>query len=90
MECGVRFCGGCNPRYDRGLALAELGGHFAGKVKFSIAKEGNVYDLLLVIGGCPSCCAAFEQYETAGPVLKMWDLSHLDIIISKINQQLNN
>ncbi len=24
MICGVRFCGGCNPRYDRGKALEKI------------------------------------------------------------------
>ena len=24
MKCGVKFCGGCNPRYDRGAAYREI------------------------------------------------------------------
>lgn len=51
MTCGVRFCGGCNPRYERGKALTIIKEHFNGRVDFSIAQENVEYDLLLIIGG---------------------------------------
>ena len=53
MKCGGRFCGGCNPRYDRGKALREIQQE-VDELEFLHAVEGEIYDKLLVIGGCPS------------------------------------
>jgi len=84
MICGVRFCGGCNPRYERGDALEKIRKHFLGRVDFPYAEEDVVYDLLLVIGGCSSCCASHCQYEARGDRVIMWDQSHIEEVINKI------
>lgn len=101
MLCGVKFCGGCNPRYDRGKAFELLRRRFAdesiepGKeerdqraeaLSFDFAKEGVPYDALLVIGGCPACCASHEQYTVNGPVLKLWAPEHLDEIAAQLKR----
>ncbi|MGN0733649.1 MAG: hypothetical protein ACI4LC_05690 [Emergencia sp.] len=70
MRIGVRFCGGCNPRYDRGAFYKEVAESNSCH-SFSIAEEGEKYDKLLVIGGCPACCAAYEQYDF-DEVRKVW------------------
>lgn len=86
MKCGVRFCGGCNPRYDRGAALEEIKKHFK-EVDFVHAAEGVSHDLLLVIGGCSNCCADFDQFKTEGGVLKIWDLDHMDRLYDEIEEK---
>lgn len=70
IKVGIRYCGGCNPRFDRG-AMVERVCRKHSRWDVEIAREGQPYDLLLVIGGCPSCCAAFDQF-TAEKVLKLW------------------
>ncbi|MEA4922628.1 MAG: hypothetical protein VB031_04585 [Eubacteriaceae bacterium] len=89
MKCGVRFCGGCNPRYDRGAALKELEKQEP-DVDFQIAEEGVDYDYLLVIGGCTNCCASHCQFSTKEGVVKMWDEQHIDKVIKNINKVANN
>ncbi|MCL1981809.1 MAG: hypothetical protein FWG53_01790 [Clostridiales bacterium] len=84
LHCGVRFCGGCNPRYERIKALEELKSRLNGKASFSFAEEGASYDVLLVIGGCPNCCASYEQYEAVRGAIKVWDESHIEGASSKI------
>lgn len=88
MICGVKFCGGCNPRYERGTALEKIRAHFEGRIDFRYAEEGDRYDLLLVIGGCPSCCASHCQYESEHDCVKMWDESHVKDIIKKFERIL--
>jgi hypothetical protein len=88
MICGVKFCGGCNPRYERGNALEEIRRHFKGRIDFRYAEEGVRYDLLLVIGGCPSCCASHCQYEAEHDTVKMWDEGHIEDIIEKFERIL--
>lgn len=61
MKVGIKYCGGCNPRYDRAKYVGKLADcHPEWEMEY--AKEGVHYDLLYVIGGCTSCCASYEQY----------------------------
>ncbi|MDR1028939.1 MAG: hypothetical protein LBL63_05915 [Clostridiales Family XIII bacterium] len=76
VRVGVKFCGGCNPRYDRNAAYEEIRDHFAaGQTEsardavFEYAEEGASYDLLLVVGGCANCCASTEGYDVGGTVV---------------------
>jgi len=86
LRCGVRFCGGCNPRYDRGKALVTLEEGLKGEVDFVIAEENVLYDLLLVIGGCTNCCASYEQFNTKEGVIKMWDKTQIEKIARAIKE----
>ncbi len=79
MKCGVRFCGGCNPRFDRGKVLKEIEKDVDG-VDFVNAVEGEVYDSLLIIGGCPSCCASYDHFNVTGNTYKIWDQNQLERI----------
>lgn len=51
----VKYCGGCNPRYDRKRAVQEIEAHI-GK-ELVPAHTGEVYEALYVVCGCPSRCA---------------------------------
>lgn len=83
MKCGVRFCGGCNPRFDRGKALKEIERE-ARDIEFVHAQEDDVYDLLLVMGGCSSCCASYEHFKVKGDVYKVWDYSQIETIKNEL------
>ncbi|MCB6993636.1 hypothetical protein LI177_09095 [bacterium 210820-DFI.6.37] len=87
MKCGVRFCGGCNPRYNRRAALEEIKARVT-DVNFVNAVEGIPHDLLLVIGGCTNCCASYEQFDTKNGVLKMWDKTHIERIYDEIQKKI--
>jgi hypothetical protein len=75
-QIGVRFCGGCNPRYDRGAAYrriaAEIQELAGDRLTLDYAAEDTDYDGLLIIGGCQACCAGYAQFANRGPVLKMY------------------
>ena len=86
LYCGVRFCGGCNARYDRSDALEKIKSHFAGKVRFDYAKEGEDYDFILVIGGCTNCCASYGQYRYAGEPVKMWDAAGIERVFEIVEK----
>lgn len=70
LKVAFRYCGGCNPRYDRGGLVKRLTGKHP-EWDTEIAAEGVRYDLLIVVGGCSSCCAAWEQFS-ADRVVKVW------------------
>lgn len=86
MKCGVKFCGGCNPSYDRGETLKEIREQCK-DMDFVHVTEGGPYDLLLVIGGCSSCCASFEEIETKNGVLKIWEQTQVKTILDAIEEK---
>ena len=90
MFCGVKFCGGCNPRFERGKVLEQLKEHFADRIEFSYAQEGTEYDILLIIGGCANCCASFCQYKTKKGNIKLWDGSHVERIIEEFEREISS
>ena len=86
LKCGVKYCGGCNPRYDRSQALEEIKSRAGGRVSFDYAKEDTTYDVLLVIGGCASCCASYETYKAKKGVIKMWDEACIEDICASLEE----
>ena len=87
MKCGVKFCGGCNPHYQRGDAYRTIKGDLP-QIEFDYAQEGVEYDNLLVIGGCTACCPAYDQYTVKDEVFKMWSEDHIEMIKNKLMQKL--
>ena len=72
MKCGVRFCGGCNPKYDRGAAYELIKQNLQDEIQFEYAHEDKIYDILLIIGGCTSCCASYDAYIAKRGIIKIW------------------
>lgn len=56
----IKFCGGCNPHFDRG-EVARLIKKAWGAGEWVSADENA--DLLLIINGCLSSCAQREEVE---------------------------
>ena len=83
MKIGVRFCGGCNPRFDRGLALEQIRISKPDD-EFLHAVEGEEYDMLLVIGGCTNCCATFDHFHSHTGVEKIWSEQHIPELVEEI------
>jgi hypothetical protein len=59
---GLKYCGGCNPRYDR-IALAEsLKSRLGAGVEW-VSLEADPPDLVLAIEGCETACADLSPFE---------------------------
>jgi 4-hydroxybutyrate CoA-transferase len=61
VKIGIKYCGGCNPRYDRKRIAEQLKERFSHS--FETADAENEYDLLVVLCGCSSGCAGYSQYK---------------------------
>ena len=56
MKIGVKYCGGCNPRYDRGAFVEGLKARYP-DAEFQSARPQERYDQVLVVCGCAARCA---------------------------------
>lgn len=55
----MRYCGGCNPRYNRVAVIQRLEKKLP-DISFVPAKEGQNYDALVLCQGCPVQCALVD------------------------------
>jgi hypothetical protein len=77
---GVKYCGGCNPAYDRHAAFETIregvrasAAASGAEATFEKAEEGVIYDALLVICGCANRCASTAQYQSKTAPVVVWD-----------------
>ena len=61
MTIGVKFCGGCNPMYDRGKLFEKTKEAYPDHT-FEMADDTRKYEKLLVICGCERACADTSRY----------------------------
>lgn len=57
VEIGVRYCGGCNPRYDR-VALINRLAKLLPEFRFVVAQQAKSYFAVLLVCGCPNRCVS--------------------------------
>lgn len=72
MTVGVKFCGGCNPRYNRAAALRALERDFP-QHHFAPAQSVTGPDWLLVLCGCKAACADVSGIRPARDTLLVRD-----------------
>ena len=66
MRVAVKFCGGCNPRFDRGAAAELLKKHLP-ELTFCPARDSH--DASLIICGCPAACASREGLKNTAYII---------------------
>lgn len=83
MVCGVKYCGGCNARYNRTAFFGQVEKACA-EVDFQYVKPDVIYDHLIVICGCPSKCANISTIQVSGDTFKVADENQLEGLITKL------
>lgn len=83
MKVFVKYCGGCNPRYDRAAFVQKIEEKFLDHV-FSETYDDP--DISLIVCGCSSACA--EKQDAAAPygVLTVWDGGCIDDTVKFISE----
>lgn len=62
-KIAVKFCGGCNPGYDRGAAYGEIRSATADAAVLSLPAAGEHYDALVILRGCTGCPYLYEEID---------------------------
>jgi len=62
MKAAVKFCGGCNPSYDR-VEAAERVRHLLGEHVEFVAPDDPAVDGVIVITGCRTACADVSAFR---------------------------
>lgn len=62
MKIGIKYCGGCNPIYNRSEAVSQIVSSYP-EIEFEPAKQDTHYDHILIINGCGRSCAGYEELK---------------------------
>lgn len=89
VTVGVRYCGGCNPRYDRAAFVRSLAAACP-DVRLEGALPGGRYDRLVVVCGCLSQCADYAGIESTGGTLVVAPCADFDRACAFILNGINS
>ena len=67
MIVDIKYCGGCNPEYDRVPLVEQIICVLKGKVEFVSAQSEEI-ELVLAVQGCATACANLTPFK--GPRLR--------------------
>ena len=65
VQIGVRYCGGCNPTYDRVNVVKKLQKFFP-EFSFVNAESGKPYTAVLLVNGCTNACTSTVDLAVPG------------------------
>jgi len=55
-KVGIKYCGGCNPSYERVEMIQQVQSLLKDRFTFSIHGQQDL-DIMLLVSGCPRACA---------------------------------
>ena len=61
-KLGVKYCGGCNPYYDRVALVERIKSHLKGKAEF-VSPSNDDVQLVLAVQGCRIACADLDSFQ---------------------------
>ena len=83
-EISIRFCGGCNPRIDRGKLAAEIKAALAG-MGCTVAYNQPDAGFIICLSGCTANCASrYIQSSTPGIIVAGESLDALFLAESQL------
>ena len=65
ITISVKFCGGCNPEYDRTRLSLDIQKALTGRCRFAGSGAAHEADWILIIHGCSAACADCDPAHAA-------------------------
>ena len=62
LKIRIKYCGGCNPNYDRPALVELIKERLGNRVAF-VEGEGDIISLVLAVTGCSTACADLSPFE---------------------------
>ncbi|WP_353094565.1 hypothetical protein [Tissierella praeacuta] len=59
MKVGIKYCGGCNSRFERTTIVEKIRSDYK-ELEFSYATENEEYDFIIAVNGCHIACAGLQ------------------------------
>jgi len=62
LRVGLKYCGGCNPEYDRVALVRHIEESLQDRVEF-VTPESEGVGLILAVEGCSTACADLSAFQ---------------------------
>lgn len=86
LNIGIKYCGGCNPKYNRSDFTYELIEKYKDKVEIEPIKHNIVYDMVIIMNGCSSRCANISQIKHKGKIFSVAGEEDFILIYGEIDK----
>ena len=73
VKIGVKYCGGCNPGYNRVALVRHIQESLRGEVEF-VSPESEGVALVLAVEGCSTACADLSAFQG----LEIWKIANME------------
>lgn len=92
MRIGIKYCGGCNPHYDRTALVTRLKQAFEGEYIqwVSASMTSQPLDFVLVVCGCTAACAEHEGLNGTMGKLVIDSRSEFSNVLEQLRELKNN
>ena len=81
-KIGLKYCGGCSPRYDRVDMVKRIKKELGGTIEFVSPDEPGT-SFILAVMGCDTACADLDPYE-GKQILIITSEKDTDVLIKKL------
>jgi len=89
LNIGIKYCGGCNPRYNRSGFIVSLKDKYKDKVELEPIKEDILYDMIIIMNGCSSACISKRSIKYKAEILSVASSEDFHIAYEAIDKILN-
>jgi hypothetical protein len=62
LKVGIKYCGGCNPYYDRVALVKRIESRLKGKAEF-VSPQNEPFDFILAVEGCKTACTDLSSFD---------------------------
>ena len=88
LKIGIKYCGGCNPGYDRVALVKQIEKGLQGKVEFVSPESENVV-LILAVQGYSTACADLSAFQGM-EIRTITKIEDAEKFIKEIRKQLGS
>ena len=88
LRIAFKYCGGCNPDYDRVSVAEAIRSRLADEVEFSAAGERDDIDIVLVLTGCETACIELGAWDNR-EIIEIRSGAEAEKAIAAIRQRLS-
>ncbi|MCR1899353.1 hypothetical protein NSA47_10195 [Irregularibacter muris] len=90
IEVLIKYCGGCNPRYDRGQIVEKLKKQYSTINFTSSIDPRKSWDLVIVLSGCMSSCTTHENLNGKHGKMIVRSLKDYKTLVHKLDEILES
>lgn len=88
-KIGVKYCGGCNPRFNRGDFVRKLKDKYKDLASIEPINENDVFDMIIIVSGCSSACVSCKNVKCTGEIFSVTSKDDFITVSEKIENIIN-